>query len=271
MYKGFKINITKHSKIFGKKFEEYKAIGEKQKNEIQEKLKEYEENLREYIDKETGKINMKKLKNGWFLEIKTSIFISHSHLDLDLALAFSGWIKKEHNKDVFLDCYAWGSSDKLLKIIDEKYSIKDKEKKVYDYRKRNLTTSHIHSILFNSIMKVIYKNKYFFVLDTENFISEDKTDSAWIFSEIEVFSHYNRVLADFISSKSLRKSFGFGEDYKVEFLFDDDWLIELRDIDLVEINNNFFTYLDYSWKEEMKKQKREEIVYFLEMMEKICK
>lgn len=266
MYKGFKIKITKDSELFDKKFEKYKIIGEKQQNEIQKELKEYEKNLREYIDKETGKINMKKLKNSWFLEIETSIFISHSHLDLDLALAFSGWIKEKYSIDVFLDCYAWGSSDELLKIIDEKYSIKNKEKKTYDYKKRNLTTSHIHSILFNSIMKAIYKNKYFFVLDTENSISGDKTDSAWIFSEIEVFSHYNRVLENFIKSINLEKK-AYKEDYKGEFSFNDDWLIELKDIDLVEINNNFFTYLDNSWKKEMKKQKREEIVYFLEMME----
>ena len=127
MYKGFKIKITKDSELFDKKFEKYRNIGEKQQNEIQKELKEYEKNLREYIDKETGKINMKKLKNSWFLEIETSIFISHSHLDLDLALAFSGWIKEKYSIDVFLDCYAWGSSDELLKIIDEKYSIKNKD------------------------------------------------------------------------------------------------------------------------------------------------
>ena len=267
MYKGFKIKITKDSELFDKKFEKYRNIGEKHQNEIQKELKEYEKNLREYIDKETGKINMKKLKNSWFLEIETSIFISHSHLDLDLALAFSGWIKEKYSIDVFLDCYAWGSSDELLKIIDEKYSIKNKEKKTYDYKKRNLTTSHIHSILFNSIMKAIYKNKYFFVLDTENSISGDKTDSAWIFSEIEVFSYYNRVLEDFIASKSFRKFSGFGEDYKGEFSFDDKWIVELKDIDLVKINHDFLRCLDYSWKKEMKKQKRKEIVDFLEMME----
>ena len=86
------------------------------------------------------------------------------------------------------------------------------------------------------------------------------------FSEIEVFSHYNRVLENFIKSINLEKK-AYKEDYKGEFSFNDDWLIELKDIDLVEINNNFFTYLDNSWKKEMKKQKREEIVYFLEMME----
>lgn len=263
MYKGFKIKITEESKLFDTEFEKYKTIGKEKQNKIQEKLKEYEKNLREYIDRETGKINMKKLKNGWFLEIETSVFISHSHLDLDLALALSGWLKEKYNIDVFLDCYAWGSSDKLLEIIDEKYSRKNKEKKIYDYKKRNLTTSHIHSILFNSIMKVIYENKYFFVLDTENSISGDKTDSAWIFSEIEVFSHYNRVLENFIKSKSLEKK-AYKEDYKGEFSFNDEWLISLKDTDLTEINSNFFEYLDCSWKEEMKKHKKE----FMEMIEK---
>ena len=189
MYFGFKIiDLSEKSEIFNNNFKYYKNKGKESEvsNKVRENLKNYSKDLINYID-EDGKIDVEKLKNDWFSEIETKIFISHSHKDKNLALAFSGWIKEKLNIDVFLDYYAWGSADELLKIIDNTYSKKGKN--LYDYNKRNLTTTHVHNILFNAMMKTIFKNKYFFLLKTENSLTDkNRTDSAWIYSEIEFFN-----------------------------------------------------------------------------------
>lgn len=207
MYFGFKItNLSEKSEIFNNNFEYYKNKGKE--NEISDKIQENFENYsKELIIDEEGQIDVEKLKNHWFSEIETTIFVSHSHKDKELALAFSGWIREKLNINVFLDYYAWGSADKLLKIIDNKYS--KKSKNLYDYNKRNLTTTHVHNILFNAMMKTIFKNKYFFLLKTENSLTDkDKTDSAWIYSEIEFFN----ILCESSNISSKGENFSYSPD-----------------------------------------------------------
>lgn len=47
------------------------------------------------------------------------IFISYSHNDEDLILAIAGMLGKEFNLNVFVDAFYWGSTDRLLKEIDD--------------------------------------------------------------------------------------------------------------------------------------------------------
>lgn len=197
MWKGYKINIDKNSKIFDDKGLDYykdKIL----KNITEEKVKK---DLEKYINKDEV-IEAENLKNDWFPEIDTKIFISYSHNDEDLALAFAGWIEENFKIKVFLDCYIWNSSDDLLRKIDNKYCY-NRDTGMYNYQTRNLTTSHVHAMLTNAIMKMIDKNECFFLLSTEESLKVEnsitKTYSPWIYTEIEIFNK--------IEKKSPRKEF----------------------------------------------------------------
>lgn len=87
--------------------------------------------------------------------------------------------------------------DKLIRLIDNRYCVKkykNNKPDLYDYQKRNITTSHVHMVLSNALMQMIDKCKYFFFINTENSIipeikSEEcveKTKSPWIYNEIMI-------------------------------------------------------------------------------------
>lgn len=186
MWKGYKINLDKNSKFFDDKGLDYykdKIL----KNITEEKVKK---DLEKYINKDEV-IEAENLKNDWFPEIDTKIFISYSHNDEDLALAFAGWIEENFKIKVFLDCYIWNSSDDLLRKIDNKYCY-NRDTGMYNYQTRNLTTSHVHAMLTNAIMKMIDKNECFFLLSTEESLKVEnsitKTYSPWIYTEVEIFN-----------------------------------------------------------------------------------
>ena len=136
------------------------------------------------------------------------IFISYSHKDQKLAKRLANFLDQEFGLFVFLDCDFWQSSDDLLKEIDNKYCLNE-DKKTYDYKKRNFSTSHIHAMLSASIVKTIASSKVCFFLNTKNSISSldstivKKTLSPWIFEEITVAKYLinntnkkNRVLLE---------------------------------------------------------------------------
>ncbi len=133
-----------------------------------------------------------KLSEAWFKTKEYDIFISHSHNDADLALALSGWLKKEFNLEVFLDEVVWGSADELLRKLDDEYSYQ-KDTDTYNYRKRNFTTSHVHAMLSAAIQSVMDKSEAIFFLNTEesfpaisNVLKENSkyTLSPWIYQEV---------------------------------------------------------------------------------------
>lgn len=142
-------------------------------------------------------IDGNQLINEWFPEIKADIFLSHSHQDEKLAIEFSAWIKKNFNLTVFIDSTVWKYSDDLLEIIDNEYC-RNKKSDTYNYKKRNLSTSHIHLILSTAITKMIDQCECLIFLNTpssvsiKNSFSEggnlSKTHSPWIYNELFISS-----------------------------------------------------------------------------------
>lgn len=133
-----------------------------------------------------------KLSKACFKTKEYDVFISHSHNDVDLALALSGWLKKEFNLEVFLDEIVWGSADELLRKLDNKYSYQQATD-TYNYRKRNFTTSHVHAMLSVAIQSVMDNSEVIFFLNTEksfpsisNVLKENReyTLSPWIYQEV---------------------------------------------------------------------------------------
>lgn len=139
-----------------------------------------------------GTIDANQLQNDWFPKIEADIFLSHSHDDLELAKKLAGYLYKKFGLKTFIDSTLWGSSNTLLKDIDDRYSKRD-DFKYYDYSKRNFSTSCIHMILSSALYHMIDNCEAFFFLNTPNSIKDISfknknlhTASPWIFYELDI-------------------------------------------------------------------------------------
>lgn len=179
MYRGF--NLTIENEL------DFHLLYHKAGLEIFEKLKKsVQPKLKEYILPE-GTLNGNKIMEDWFPEVKSHIFLSHSHRDLKNAIYIAGAFYTEFKILTFIDSAVWGYSNELLKIIDDKYC-KNTIGETYDYNSRNYSTSHVHLMLSSALNKVIDNCEVIFFLNTPNSVTIksiiEKTNSPWIFSEI---------------------------------------------------------------------------------------
>ncbi|MDF2854548.1 MAG: hypothetical protein K0Q87_399 [Neobacillus sp.] len=194
MFTGF--NLTIDNSFFDrmpKSFNDYKIIGE---NHLSENKAHCEKQLEEYIVKENT-IDGTALQNDWFPQIKTDIFISHSHIDEDLASALAGWINDTFNINCFIDSAVWGYSGKLLEKLNDIYSNKRKDSHssygvVYDHESCNKVSQHVNMMLCVALQRMIDKSEAIFLLNTHNSVDifdnlnkcVNRTYSPWIYSEI---------------------------------------------------------------------------------------
>lgn len=153
-----------------------------------------------FLKDEDCVLDAEKIQSDWFPDIKADVFLSHSHADKNLAIAFSGWLNEKFGLCSFVDSCLWGYCDELLKIIDNKFCKKDKGI-TYDYKLRNASTSIVHMILMNAITKMIDKTECLMFLNTPNSIVlkndiSQKTYSPWIFSEIETSRYIRKIIPD---------------------------------------------------------------------------
>lgn len=187
MYRGFNLKdftygINEKYLLLGKAIQELEFV------RIQESFRKYFVNNR-FLDGA-------KIMNDWFPINKGHIFLSHSHKDLDLALSISGLLKEKFNLEVFVDSTVWLNSSDLLKSIDDKYC-KNSDGIMYNYQKRNFSTSHVHIMLMTSLNKMIENCEALFFLNTPNSLYigdsiQEHTFSPWIYSEIETSKTINK-------------------------------------------------------------------------------
>ncbi|MFK8298854.1 hypothetical protein ACI76O_10790 [Capnocytophaga cynodegmi] len=188
MYRGFNLKLDK--RIFDNNSEiRYYSRKELKFKEEQEDDNKGFERLEKVLEG-TEILDGNQIMKDWFpIEGKYHIFLSHSHRDLELAYAIAGKLREKHNLNVFIDSLVWGYCDDLLEKIDKKYC-RGTIEGLYDYKKRNYSTSHIHMMLMNSLNQMIDRCEALFFLNTPNSVSikdisdESKTASPWIFSEI---------------------------------------------------------------------------------------
>jgi hypothetical protein len=166
------------------KFINYIRVGQNLLNENKQK---FFNEIGKYVDS-NGVINGSALQDAWFKSLDANIFISHSHKDENEAKALAGWLKEELGITAFIDSCAWGYADDLLKSLDDRYCL-NPTKQTYDYKKRNISTTHVHMMLATALSKMMDKTECLFFLNTPNSISlsdglTDKTFSAWIYLEL---------------------------------------------------------------------------------------
>lgn len=157
----------------------------------EKKWEDYYDNLLSVAIGENGVADGNLIKDFVFpLDDEYNVFISYSHDDANLARKFAHFLSTSCGLKVFLDEFVWGSADKLLKTIDDKYCMND-DKSEYIYRRRNLSTSYVHVLLSMSIIDVISRTECCVFIDSENSIyldnlknGKEETLSPWLYEEI---------------------------------------------------------------------------------------
>lgn len=120
---------------------------------------------------------------------EAEVFISFSHRDEKYAIDVARYLSQYFK--VFIDPLFWGSVDEALKIFDENNCLLEGETTIYDYDKRNISTSIFHVMLADSIQKTIKKCRYFIFIATKNSLtSSDKTLSPWLYLENSYCQEY---------------------------------------------------------------------------------
>lgn len=120
------------------------------------------------------------------------VFISHSHLDKIYAYFLKYYLKIHFKLNCFIDSLVWHNAFDLLKNVDEYFSKKGEN--LYDYDKRNQTTSNIFIMLANALSYMIDKCPIVIFISSENsqvsyqdsMVLQDKTYSPWLFHEISM-------------------------------------------------------------------------------------
>jgi hypothetical protein len=183
MLHGFQLEGMSH------KFANYKKSGEI----IEQAQKSVSLNALSRYAGADGILDAEKINKDWFTLEPADVFISYSHQDQDLATGLAGWLRDELKLRVFVDSAIWGSADQLLKNIDKSHSKSETDPKYYDYRKRNLSTSHVHMMLVMAIAKMMERSECLIFLNTPTSISpkntikdKDYTASPWIYAELEL-------------------------------------------------------------------------------------
>lgn len=128
-------------------------------------------------------ISADKLKRDWFPEIKSDVFLSHSHKDVELAKKISRLLG-ELNLYTFIDSAVWGYSNDLIKQLENMYYLNTTD--LHDK-----IAAHVNIMLASALTKMLNNTECVIFLNTANSIipltsycNTAKTDSPWIYHEL---------------------------------------------------------------------------------------
>ncbi len=156
--------------------------------------------LRRFIDPD-GSVDAAAMMGDWFpTEIKADVFISHARADRALAERLAAWLRSM-GLEPFLDFRVWSHADGLQRKMDDTWCY-NAESRTYSYKKRNLTTSHVHMMLATALTKMMDRCECVFFLNTGNSTSPrnpeqmtgpgESTHSPWLFHEISMLKLLRR-------------------------------------------------------------------------------
>lgn len=241
MFCGFNVKITEQD-IVAPYFEQSgRKLFEQQKTTASKVIHDY------VLDDKL--LSKEKIEAEWFPDFKANVFLSHSHKDEQLVIAFAGWLYELFGITSFIDSCVWDYSEELLKIIDDTFCVSkrnpDGSINAYDYQKRNQSTAHVHMILNTALMKMIDSTECLMFVNTPNSILLDNvidgasTVSPWIYSELlisQLIRH--RKLSEYRQKSILEHAARYdslGVRYDVEM----DHLVDVQGDDLVSIWKNY--------------------------------
>lgn len=159
--------------------------------------KEALNDLKDYLLVDGNSLDGSEIQKNLFPEDDVDIFLSHSHSDADEAIKLAIALERKGLK-VFIDSCVWDNAFDLLKVIDDQYC-RNFDNSMYDYNKRNHSTSHAYMMLNTALHKMIDRCEIFLFLGTPNSISvkdgiknQESLKSPWIFSELAFIQHVRR-------------------------------------------------------------------------------
>lgn len=128
------------------------------------------------------------------------VFISYSHLDEKKARYLYWFLTTRCKLRVFVDSTIWHSADSLLKAIDDKYC-KNANNDNYNYKKRNFSTSHVHTLLSMAMLNAIKRSECFIFIESGNSLTlkdgiQNHSLSPWIYQETEFVNSLPRILPE---------------------------------------------------------------------------
>jgi hypothetical protein len=212
---GFRTNFTVdtiQNINYALHYQKGKEIFDKQNKQIAESVAQYE------IQKNT--LSVKKIEADYFpIPDNIDVFISHSHKDLNFAIAFAGCLKYYLGLNCFIDSCLWNNVDDLMRIVANEYCVMEKYEngipKTYGYDSINKASSNVHMILSMALTNVINKSEVFCFIGTENSATFKetmtggmaKTFSPWIYLELMISKllskdkeYFKRIASNFSDS-----------------------------------------------------------------------
>lgn len=183
MYTGFNLTFNEKSAYCAQLVQQFGG-GEKyrtRKSTTKEHISSYLKN---------GAIDARELQEAWFRSVNANVFLSHSHADEEIAIALAEVLEDKLGLRCFVDSCVWGNAEALLKEIDNEYCRRPSGD-VYDYDRRNRSTSHVHMMLQGALANMIDRTECIIFLNTpRSMVTDDElrneslTGSPWIYSEV---------------------------------------------------------------------------------------
>lgn len=250
MFKSFKFNeLDRLARYFDSSTHiNYKHIGkgifENDKNLIKKSIEQF------YIGSNKTMLDGNKIMKEWFPEVKSHVFISHSHADIDKIYELAGFLNHHFGIKAFIDSSIWGYADELLRMIDDDYCYKT-DSQTYTYEKRNVTTSNVYLMLLNSLQSMIDNTECILFVETPNSVKKipeqisEKTYSPWIFSELNMIDVIRTKIPKRLSKQQFEKraseSIQLSESLQIVYEISDQ-LKRIDDLyfnDIIQWNRNF--------------------------------
>lgn len=182
MYRGFNLRLSSTNFTADKLVSDGRSIFDEHRRLAKQGLDSFKD--------AHGNLLADKVMADWFPNLRPHVFISHSHKDGQQALGLAGWLKNRFGLNAFVDSCAWGYGDVLLKALDKEYCWQDDEQ-TYNYDRRNRSTTHVHLMLTNALLRLIDSSECILFVNTPNAISPQAfiqsggtTNSPWIYSEM---------------------------------------------------------------------------------------
>lgn len=157
------------------------------------------------------------------------IFISHSHKDEKLAISLAGYIKQHFDIQCFIDSCVWRNMYELNRILNKCDKVKNSRCHGCDCNEFSQNLGYVHMMLASALMTVIDKCECIFFLNTEESInSRGKTESPWIYYELNI--------ADIVEKKRKEELFHKEKD-KMHFLLEKvEFTPKLQEMARIDVN-----------------------------------
>ena len=139
------------------------------------------------IPNERNNLNGDAIISKLLPQKKKQVFISHSHLDIELVKKIAKDIEEKTGLSCFIDSNVWGNVD----VLQNKWDLKCKGNRDFFNRGEILDNStNTRMMLATSLLQAINDCEYFLFINTENSgeiidAKEINVKSPWIFFELK--------------------------------------------------------------------------------------